>query len=290
MDVESKYCFFPNGDLFVGDSPCFPNEEVSPCCGLDSGYSCLTNGICYHLQKKKLARGTCTDRSWDSPNCPQYCTESSYSCFRSLFLNGMKMLITSDIDEFTGHGGWNYSKNGVDIWVCSNKPAVEGGLMCCDIAVAERNGSCCPGNGAINLFTMGSKLGTATSIVLSSSTSFSISATSLSNIDSPFSSSSLSSSLKSSSAASSPASNQLTRSGRTITIAVAVSTSIGVVVLIIAGYLIYQHRQRKRRIIEQNHIVEQRQNDMEPYDPKELSGQQEHELPASLRDITQELA
>lgn len=74
----SPYCFFPNGDLVSSDTPCFPDEEISPCCGLVNGWTCLTNGICYHAETKMLGRGSCTDSKWGSSNCPQYCTESTY--------------------------------------------------------------------------------------------------------------------------------------------------------------------------------------------------------------------
>lgn len=78
MAAGNDYCYFPNGDLSGVDSPCFPDEEVSPCCGLQGGWTCLTNGLCHNEILKQIGRGTCTDSNWDSPSCPQYCTRSSY--------------------------------------------------------------------------------------------------------------------------------------------------------------------------------------------------------------------
>lgn len=78
MAAGGKYCYFPNGDLVSWDTPCFPDEDASPCCGMDSGWTCLKNGLCYSEELKRVGRGSCTDHNWDSPNCPQYCTKSSY--------------------------------------------------------------------------------------------------------------------------------------------------------------------------------------------------------------------
>lgn len=161
--------------------------------------------------------------------------------------------------------------------------------MCCDIRAspsAQLNGSCCSGVGAINQFSIGSKLGTATSIT-SSSTSPSLG---ISPFSTSVSSSSLSpsSSRASSSAASSPAPSHPGSNGSTI--GIAVGTSVGTVVLVmIASFLIYQRLRRKRREAQQTHI-EDVYKAREICDPKETCGQQEHELPASLRDSRQELS
>jgi hypothetical protein len=74
--VAEKQCYSPNGTL-AGNTPCFPNADVSFCCG--TGWVCTTNLLCVtpvidlagnysHLQ-----RGTCTDPSWNSAACPSFC-------------------------------------------------------------------------------------------------------------------------------------------------------------------------------------------------------------------------
>ncbi|KAJ5815408.1 hypothetical protein N7474_007185 [Penicillium riverlandense] len=68
----SRKCWFPGEN--VQDTLGFPctSEEGSACCGQDA--ICLTNGLCLNLQQPYvLSRGSCTDKSWTSNNCPKYC-------------------------------------------------------------------------------------------------------------------------------------------------------------------------------------------------------------------------
>ncbi|EXJ89806.1 hypothetical protein A1O3_02873 [Capronia epimyces CBS 606.96] len=55
------------------DTACFPEQENSPCCG--TGWTCLSDGVCYIEQEGSsfYYRGTCTDRTWDSQQCPGWC-------------------------------------------------------------------------------------------------------------------------------------------------------------------------------------------------------------------------
>lgn len=313
MAVERKQCFYPSGDLMGNDTPCFPNEEVSPCCGLSA--TCLANGLCYGARTGGYVRGTCTDPKWDSPNCPQYCTESPYTIFIwfSLFPFDSRKIANEylSIDAFKGNGGKNFSIRSPQIWQCSNRQAAEGGLMCCDIAEVNldyRNRSCCSGANAINLFIMGSRLGTATSITLSSSSlpskpsspafslssSTSLSTTQLSSITNPASSSSLgplrsspNPSLETSSpspsleiSSSSVAQNHSATGGSTI--AIAVSTSIGAMILIVAGFFLLYRRRRGSRESENNRLVAEMSESKDR--PQEISGPQGFEM-SGLREF-----
>ncbi|KAL2130337.1 hypothetical protein VTI74DRAFT_6588 [Chaetomium olivicolor] len=67
-----KQCFFPNGQQAANDFPCDPNAADSPCCGGSVGGVCLTNKLCRSPDGNTI-RGSCTDKSWNSPECPQYC-------------------------------------------------------------------------------------------------------------------------------------------------------------------------------------------------------------------------
>lgn len=144
--------------------------------------------------------------------------------------------------------------------------------MCCNISPTfsgKFNRSCCPDTGAINLFSIGSMLGTVTSIPLSTSSS---------NTQSTIIPSGIISSTANL-AASSPAPSHSRSKGSTIGIAVGVS--VGVVVLIVASFLIYQRLRRNWRKAEQNHNVEAFELEKAHDPPMELNGQQEHELPSS---------
>lgn len=87
MAIKNRDCFFPNGDLRI-ERPCFPEAAVSPCCAVD--WTCLANGLCFYPPSGRLSRGTCTDPDWNSPDCPQYCTESSY-IFNPFFVDFLSM-------------------------------------------------------------------------------------------------------------------------------------------------------------------------------------------------------
>lgn len=76
---QGQSCYFRDGSPAAYDTPCsdltdLPGAAV-PCCG--PGFSCLDNRLCYKVNADKspnLSRGSCTDRSWQSGNCPQMCS------------------------------------------------------------------------------------------------------------------------------------------------------------------------------------------------------------------------
>ena len=79
MTDTRPHCFYPNGNKSDTAVPSFPDLDVSPCCPQDESY--LANGLCVGKIPNVLYRATCTDPSWKSPNCPQYCLKSlSYIC------------------------------------------------------------------------------------------------------------------------------------------------------------------------------------------------------------------
>ena len=81
---DQRSCYYPDGSLALKDTPC-TSDTSTTCCG--QGFACLENGIC---QVTTLAqafdpnlnpsinyyRGSCTDQSWSSPECPQFCIGS----------------------------------------------------------------------------------------------------------------------------------------------------------------------------------------------------------------------
>ena len=77
---ESPSCYFPNGVIAPTDYACNPSANVSPCCGFDM--ICLDNKICQSISGDNF-RGTCTDQTWKSPGCPQFCTGQ---CWDLLFV------------------------------------------------------------------------------------------------------------------------------------------------------------------------------------------------------------
>src|ERR1700712_3184783 len=75
--LAASICYMPNGLVNTqnSDKPCNASAPVSACCG-DTA-SCLSNGMC-KLEATEdtgisYARGTCTDKTWNSPACPPMC-------------------------------------------------------------------------------------------------------------------------------------------------------------------------------------------------------------------------
>jgi hypothetical protein len=68
--VFSSTCYYPDKSIASNDLPC-TNSTVSACCASDS--YCLDNGLC--ITDMVLNRGSCTDQTWKSAECAQYCQD-----------------------------------------------------------------------------------------------------------------------------------------------------------------------------------------------------------------------
>ncbi|KAF4545218.1 uncharacterized protein LTHEOB_5629 [Lasiodiplodia theobromae] len=64
-------CYYPDGSVADKDIPCSSSSSGAACC--PQGWQCLDDGICHFDEEDWITRYTCTDRSWDSAACPQYC-------------------------------------------------------------------------------------------------------------------------------------------------------------------------------------------------------------------------
>lgn len=69
-------CFYPNGAHADHDYACNLTSEVSFCCGIND--VCLENKICVGngydgSTAMPWNRGSCTDPTWQSPDCPKFC-------------------------------------------------------------------------------------------------------------------------------------------------------------------------------------------------------------------------
>jgi hypothetical protein len=81
-------CYSPNGALGPGNYPCFLGQAVSPCCG--AGSICEASGLCKvpgSVGVSQLIRGLCTDSSWTSAQCPQYCLGKQFLSDIEIFLS-----------------------------------------------------------------------------------------------------------------------------------------------------------------------------------------------------------
>lgn len=70
-NMARKACFYPDGSRIFADIPCSRNgDEDSVCCGPVA--TCLSNKICWD-GGSGYVRGSCTDPTWKSSACPQFC-------------------------------------------------------------------------------------------------------------------------------------------------------------------------------------------------------------------------
>ena len=119
--LVSCTCYLPNGAVTPHDVPC-ENGHESVCCS--EGFICLSNSVCQKRDAANdtvgYARGSCTDKSWRSSYCPNYCVRSGAPWNDSL-THRQPMEKCSD----TGHGDIYFCKDdNVQAVDCANKKAV----------------------------------------------------------------------------------------------------------------------------------------------------------------------
>jgi len=150
---SQNICYLPNGDTQPHDVPCDPNAEVTGCCW--SRAACLTNGLCImggaeSDSGQEYARGTCTDRSWSSPLCPQNCQLNQ--------------------DTPNNSSAYDFRADGVKVWQCGSQGYGREAEYCCE---SEAEGQrCCQTDTAVFTLTSAT-VGPYTGVESSSSLSLS---------------------------------------------------------------------------------------------------------------------
>lgn len=66
-------CYYPDGEETTApkDYACNLASNASACCSI--GTFCLDNGLCQNDKSMETIRGSCTDQTWTSSDCPHYC-------------------------------------------------------------------------------------------------------------------------------------------------------------------------------------------------------------------------
>jgi len=84
LHFSAAICYYSNGDPSPQDAPCGDDTDHSTCCG--PGYACLSNNICMAtgLEKQipnaaRYDRGSCTDKTWRSGRCPNFCVNAAHN-------------------------------------------------------------------------------------------------------------------------------------------------------------------------------------------------------------------
>ena len=92
--ADAQTCYYPDGSVASADSPCHSpsiKDGASACC--NSVDICLNNGLCLSQSGgEMISRGSCTDQSWQSIECSQYCADgkSITQRFGNLFNRGFR--------------------------------------------------------------------------------------------------------------------------------------------------------------------------------------------------------
>ena len=75
--ANAQTCYYPDGSVASHDSPCHSSstgDRSSACC--NHADICLNNGLCLAQSGGEIvSRGSCTDQSWQSTACSQYCAD-----------------------------------------------------------------------------------------------------------------------------------------------------------------------------------------------------------------------
>ncbi|KAH7094911.1 hypothetical protein FB567DRAFT_511308 [Paraphoma chrysanthemicola] len=220
FSLAANICYLPDGSTNK-DVPCDPNAPVTQCCGTRD--ACLSNGLCILSASNNTgisyARGTCTDRSWSSPLCPQQCQ-----------LN---------LDTPTNQSAYDFRSGGVQVWQCGSQGYARDAAYCCE-SEAEKT-RCCSTSSAV--FTLlAATIGASTSVSTSSSTP--ITSTSRSSSTGPTASASRTESGAATTSSTAPLAGESKSNSKAIGIGVGVG---GAVLIIIAAGIVFFIRKKKRQ-------------------------------------------
>ena len=92
--ANGQTCYFPDGSKATSDTPCkrdpsSGSDGASACC--NSADACLESHLCLEqLGGPMISRGSCTDQTWQSQECSQYCADGKTDLFCSFFESNQK--------------------------------------------------------------------------------------------------------------------------------------------------------------------------------------------------------
>jgi len=104
LTSPSAPCYFPDGTYIDFDAPCFPDRPQSFCCGRN--HTCMSNGLCRWPDAEMPSplayiRGSCTDRTWNSPECPQHCANKLFNTAEIVTSCPSNQYCCSTIDDYS---------------------------------------------------------------------------------------------------------------------------------------------------------------------------------------------
>ncbi|KAK3073483.1 hypothetical protein LTR53_004917 [Teratosphaeriaceae sp. CCFEE 6253] len=85
--AQDAPCYWPDHSPALNQTPCHALAAVSWCCFATD--ACLSNGLCLQqsaVWTNRVGRGACTDSTWSSAACPQYCADVTPDGSTTVFL------------------------------------------------------------------------------------------------------------------------------------------------------------------------------------------------------------
>ncbi len=128
-------CYYPDGSI-SDDIPC--RDPTSACCSATS--YCLTNGYC--LSDLQVIRSSCTDQTWQSPDCPTLCIrgEPSHVPWKATLRTCVDIEDIQYINVFYAQSSPTrpphyHSVPGPGCGHATPAPATKGSLVSCHLAI-----------------------------------------------------------------------------------------------------------------------------------------------------------
>jgi len=114
-------CWQPNGDRAWKDTPCTDDGNNSTCCPM--GSECMSNNLCFFPGPDLYERHSCTDRSWEDPNCLNICTHGELHLVVSLKCLTDKKYVGGTSDSAEGVRHCNHKWESLDEypWCCNSQ-------------------------------------------------------------------------------------------------------------------------------------------------------------------------
>jgi hypothetical protein len=219
--ADVPLCYYPDGSTAQSDFACNLTAEHSFCCAV--GYNCLENKICVAVGESTWNRGSCTDKSWNSPECPRFCM------------------------DFRQNGGSFIVNCAEDAGVCCYDTLVfpeENRVDCCSANLTEQNPvTMLPGEPTP--FTLISKGASTQTKIMSSSSSSSSSSTSTTSATSTGSSTTATTTTPTSSTSNASPTAAASSSSSSLTTGAYVGIAIGIAAAV--GIFFFRKRQRSKR-------------------------------------------
>lgn len=110
-----KACYGSDSIQYPEDAPCFPDSEVSFCCKV--GWACIQGNMCIDPSAPDLVvrRASCTDPTFKSSSCPNFCSSMPLIPFLTLqyqapLANGHNSIFQYRLTRSLQlHSSWNFS-------------------------------------------------------------------------------------------------------------------------------------------------------------------------------------